>query len=464
MKISPLLLAAALVVTACGPSPSPTTAGDITTTGAPATSTTTTVASAGPTLVEYTVAGCRTPPVTFALLCDVYKLIERHHIDAPVDPAVLAAGAALGVEGHEASDEGEPIESFTCAIPDPAFETICSLLAERLQAVPLELEDAVEAGVASMIALSLDPFTYYLPPELSGALSEDGIVTAVGLMLTITNQVGSTCTVVEGGCRLEVVLAVLDGPGYEAGMRAGDVITAIDDEPVAGATLVDVTALLDGTSGTTVTVDVEGEGGNTRFIIERSDPPTAGLEAEQPRPGVGYVRLPDFEPDIPVFLHTVLGSLDEAGIDRLVVDLRDNPGGYLDVATLVASEFLADGLVFRSLGPAGDLDYPVQDGGLAISNVEITVVVNAGSASAAEILAGVLQERGRATIAGEPTFGKNTVQIGFPLRNDGQLRVTIARWVTPDGASVAGTGLVPDVLVDIPIDATPEEVVDLVLG
>lgn len=91
-----------------------------------------------------------------------------------------------------------------------------------------------------------------------------------------------------------------------------------------------------------------------------------------------------------------------------------------------------------------------------------TVVVNGGSASASEILAGVLQERGRATIVGEPTFGKNTVQIGFPLRNDGQLRVTISRWVTPAGTSVASGGVIPDVVVEIPPEASAEEVVDLV--
>lgn len=404
--------------------------------------------------------------MSFALLCDVYELLQENHVDAPLDPAALAAGAALGVAGFETGATGAtatPVAT-TCAIPHPAFETTCDTIFDRVGAGPYDITGAIEAGVSSMIALSLDPFTYYLPPELSGALSDDGIVNAVGLLLTITNQVGSVCTVVEGDCRLEVAVALLDSPAYEVGIEPGDIITTIDGEPVGGLNLVEVAGLLDGDEGTTVTVElVTGEEAPREVTVVRRPLPTPDLVVDQPRPGVGYVRLPDFQMDIPGFFHTVLTSFDEAGVDTLVLDLRDNPGGFVDVATLVASEFFADGLVFRTLGPEDNLEYPVQEGGVG-TGLGVTVVVNTGSASAAEILAGVLQERGRATVIGTPTFGKNSVQIGFPLRNDGQLRVTIARWVTPDGVSVAGTGVVPDVLVDIPVDASPEEVVELALG
>lgn len=430
-----------------------------TTTTTPAPTATTTVPEA-----EYTVDDCDTPPVTFALLCDVHQLLFDYHVDAPLDPAALAAGASLGIQGFEGSDRPEPT-SFVCAVPDAAFESSCDLLAERTGGDAELLEEAVEDGVASMIAFSLDPFTYYIPPELSGALTEDGVVNAVGLLLSIRDEAGSACTVIQSPCRLEVVLALVESPSYEAGLRPGDVIVAIDGETVEGATLVEVAALLDGPEGSSVTVDVDdGAGGTDQFVIERRPPPVLDLEAELTGPDTGYIRLPDFAVDVPSFLHSVLQAWTEEDLSNLVLDLRDNPGGFVDVATIVASEFLSDGLVVRSESPTESLDYPVQDGGLMTSGPNLWVVVNSGSASASEIVAGVLQERGRATIVGEPTFGKNTVQIGFPLLNDGELRVTVARWVTPEGQSVAGTGVAPDVSIEIPPDATPPEVVDLVLG
>jgi carboxyl-terminal processing protease len=246
-------------------------------------------------------------------------------------------------------------------------------------------------------------------------------------------------------------------------LEAGDIIETIDGESVEGTDLVEVVARLDGPEGSNVVIGRTTEGGSTdEVVIERRLPPTPVLEGEIPVDGVGYIRLPDFGADIPQFLHATLAEFE--GADALVLDLRDNPGGYVDVATLVASEFLSDGLVMRTEAPGEVLDYPVQEGGLATAGPDLIVVVNGGSASASEILAAVLQERGRATIAGQATFGKDTVQIGFPLVNDGELRVTVARWVTPEGSTVAGVGVVPDVIVEIPPDASPEEVVDLVLG
>ncbi|MFP3916019.1 MAG: S41 family peptidase, partial [Actinomycetota bacterium] len=427
--------------------------------------TTTPTTSVPPTVPSgYTLSDCDTPPVPFAVLCDVHELLEENHVDSPLDPSTLAAGAALGVEGYEGTGGGDA-GTFVCAIPDPAFESVCQALERRTGGDPEAIEAAVEEGVAAMISLSLDPFTYYIPPELSGALTEDGIVGAVGLLITIRDPAGSVCTLVEDPCRLEVDMALVEGPAFQAGLRAGDVILSVDGESVQGSALVDVAGMLDGPEGSEVTVEVaDGGGDSTAVVIDRAPAAVPELEAELPRPDVGYIRLPDFGMDVPAFLHTVLETWTQQGISHLVVDLRNNPGGFVDVATLVASEFLADGLVLRSESPSERLEYPVQEGGVASSGPAVTVVVNSGSASASEIVAAVLQERDRATIAGEPTFGKNTVQIGFPLRNDGELRVTVARWVTPDGASVAGDGLAPDVAMEIPPDATPAEIVDLVLG
>lgn len=464
-RLLPLWL---VVVLACGSgstgetSPTGTaapTSGGSTSTTAP----TTTAPPPPPQPVEFTVTDCDTPPVTFALLCDVYTLLAQHHAEAPLDPEALAAGAALGVDSYEPEGDSEPPTSFVCAIPHSAFESSCELVSERLRSPGADIGAMLDQAVASMIDLSLDPFTYYIPPELSGALTEDGIIVSVGLLLTIEDAAGSVCTIVSGACELKVVLAQADGPAATAGLVAGDVVRAIDGEAVDGKTLVEVATLLDGPDGSEVTVDVETDGSVETIVMERRPPPVPELTAVEPVPGVGYLRLPDFGADIPEFVHETLTGWDD-GVEMVILDLRDNPGGYVDVATLVASEFLDDGLVFRSESPQGNLDYPVQEGGLATDGPPLAVLVNRGSASASEIVAAVLQERDRATIVGEPTFGKHSVQIGFPLRNDGELRVTVAHWVTPDGASVAIDGVIPDVDAEISPDAPLEEVLEIVLG
>lgn len=459
MRLLSASLAAVLVTACAAPSPAGSSPPLAPATSATAEPSSTTATTAAPIQATYTVTGCETPPVTFALLCDVYAYLDQHYVEE-LDPEGMGAAFALGVDRHP-GEPAAPIQSFQCAIPDPAFESGCERLSERLGSTTLLIEEAVEAGVGAMIDLSLDPFTHYFPPELAGAVSPDGVVLAVSLLLSIRDPAGSECVVVQAPCRLEVAAALPEGPAFAAGLRTGDVITRVDGTEVAGLGLVEAAALLAGDPGSVVEV-VTAESGSITVTRESFEFPTGDFREMEP--GIGYLRIPDFDFMVPAFVHGALASLLDAGVDTIVIDLRDNPGGYLDAVTLVGSEFLNDGLIFRTSGPEGDLEYPVQPGGLATADVALSVVVNGGSASAAEILAASLQESGRATVVGDNTFGKNTVQVGFPLRNDGELRVTIARWSTPDGESVAVAGLSPDVVVDIPPDASPAEVVELALG
>lgn len=463
------VLVVCLLVAACSGAGAPTeTTALIPATTAPVATTVTTAPPStdpgpGETVVEFTVTDCATPPVTFSLLCEVYRLIEENHVDAPFDPVALAAGAAVGASNHDPRRQGVATD-FQCAIPHPAFTSTCDSVATLLRSGAFPIEEAIEEAVASMITLSLDQFTYYVPPALSGRLTESGIVTAVGLLLDISDPAGSRCTVAEPICQVEVVVSVVDGPAFDAGIRVGDEIIAIDGETVEGLTLVDIAALLDGPPGSVVEVALDTAAGPSTVAVTRQDVTYPPLEHDVPLPGVGYLRIPDFEFDVPTYIHESLSELIDEGVGRIVIDLRDNPGGYLDVVTFVASEFLDGGSVLEAQGRDGDFVYPVQPGGLAREGPPLTVVVNGGSASAAEVLAAVLQESGRATVVGSPTFGKDTVQVGFALRNDGELRVTIAHWRTPGGGSVAVDGLVPDVLLDIPADISPAELIDLVLG
>jgi len=158
----------------------------------------------------------------------------------------------------------------------------------------------------------------------------------------------------------------------------------------------------------------------------------------------------------------VLDLLAE-GVRHLVIDFRDNPGGYLDTAIGVASVFLEDGEVVVTEGPGVRIPYRVLGSAVVPENVTVDVVVNRSSASASEVVSGVLQERGRALVFGENTFGKNTVQQRFNLSNGGALRLTIARWVTPGGHDFGGVGITPDVPVEIDPLASSAEVVRAVL-
>ena len=146
-----------------------------------------------------------------------------------------------------------------------------------------------------------------------------------------------------------------------------------------------------------------------------------------------------------------------------MVDLRDNPGGFVDAVVDVASMFISGGLVMTSSAPDEILEYPATEGGLA-TDERLVVIVNKGTASAAEILAGALRDRRDAVIVGTPTFGKDAVQIPFGLRNGGELYVVVARWETPNGLTARNGGLTPDRELELPVDLTNEEIVEAALG
>jgi carboxyl-terminal processing protease len=166
---------------------------------------------------------------------------------------------------------------------------------------------------------------------------------------------------------------------------------------------------------------------------------------------------------MPELVHDGLTELMQGPIDRLVVDLRDNPGGFIDSAIDVATEFMENGVVVETVSPDENFEYEAGEGGLA-TNLQIVVLVNGGTASAAEILATALRDRRGAEIIGEPTFGKDAVQIAFELNNGGEFTVAVARWLSPNGATVAGTGVLPDRTIELPQTMATGELADLAFG
>ena len=422
----------------------------------PTPTTPTTTLAAIPVEIE----DCTTPQVWFSPLCEAYDLAQEWHMDRPIDPHALATAALVGLEDFSSDVAQAAPRTLICAIPDAAFTPLCDELAERASVSSIPIGDAVEAAVTAMASTGLEQFSYYVPPELVGSYRSNGVVGGLGLLLDATDAAGSKCVRITKTCPLEIVFVLEDNPGAEAGLEPGDRITEVDGEPVDGLGFIDTATRIAGNETGAVEIDVEREDENIEFIIERAPLVVPTVEIDLPQPGTGYILIPDFESDIPELVHQGLVDLTEEPMERLVVDLRDNPGGFLDATLDVATEFITGGVVVQTIGPDEDFVYEAGVDGLAIGP-EITVLVNEGTASAAEILAAALRDRRGAVIIGEPTFGKDAVQIAFEMNNGGEFNVAVARWLSPSGTTVSGTGVLPDRTIELPRSMATSELADL---
>ncbi len=455
--MSRTLAAVLLIVAACsGPSTTSTTVVRQTTPQPTRIVTTTT-----PTQ-EVQIQSCASPPVTFSSLCEIYALLETWYVDAPIDAELLAEVATRGLGDYVTAETEVPPRTLFCAIPDDAFTEFCEEMARRVAESQLPVGPAVEAVLAHMIDVGLDPFTYYLPPDQTGALRLNGIVGGIGLLLDARDAMGSKCTQITSICRLEVVVALEDNPGFEAGLTEGDVILTVDGEPVEGKGFTAVVALIAGDETGTVTMTVDRGGDALELSIERAELVVPTVEIGLPLGDVAYIRIPDFETDIPELVTEGLRDLAAESPDTFVIDLRDNPGGYIDAFLEVADQFVDGGVVMISDAPDEHLEYEATAGGLT-TDPDLVVLVNQGTASAAEILAGALRDRRGAVVVGTNTFGKDAVQIPFTLRNGGEFYVAVARWSTPNGDTAGDGGLSPDRSVTWPVGASVEEIVELAL-
>lgn len=454
--VSRIALAALILMTGCSAS-----GGSPATTAARPTVPTPIVTTTTPTQ-DLAVQGCDSPPITFSSLCEVFGHIEDWYVDAPVDPETLAGLALRGLSGFVTTDTESRPRTLFCAIPDEAFEPVCHTLADRVLEEQLPVGPAMEAAVYHMVNGGLDPFTYYLPPDQVGAIRANGIVGGVGLILDARDAAGSKCSQITDPCRLEVVVVLEDNPGFDAGLEPGDVITAVDGETVDGQGFTSVVAEIAGDETGIVAITVERGSATLEFDIDRAQLMFPTVQYQLLPSSVGYIRIPDFEADIPGLVQDALSDLLTSDPGTLVVDLRDNPGGYVDAVIDVADQFVDGGVLMSTSSSSGVFDYEASPGGLATSQ-RLVVLVNQGTASAAEILTGALRDRRGASVVGENTFGKNAVQIPFTLRNGGELYVVVEHWSTPNGESAVNGGLVPDNLVSWPVGASIEQIVAVAL-
>jgi len=299
------------------------------------------------------------------------------------------------------------------------------------------------AAIRGMLGTLNDDYTAFIEPRVAAVLSEDATGEFEGI--------GAFVDLDEEG-KLEIVGIFEGGPAEKAGLLDGDRVLEVDSVSIVGVTLYEAIGLIRGPAGSEVTLLVEREGVSELFEVTvtrgRLEIPT--IEVEMRDDGVGYLRLYEF--------NSTAGERMEEGLEELlaqeprgiILDLRQNPGGWLDQAIKVADLFLDDGEIAVERFSDGEEQVFEADSGDVGEDVPLVVLVDRGSASASEIVAGALQDRGRAILVGEHTFGKGSVQRPFTLSDDSELRVTVARWFTPNDQPIHGQGLMPNIEVPWP--------------
>ena len=291
-----------------------------------------------------------------------------------------------------------------------------------------------------------DPFTGFIEPQTAAINRENRSGAFEGIGAYVTMRDG----------RLEIVSTFDGQPAEEAGLRRGDIVLQVDDTPIENMSIYEAITLIRGPAGTSLHLTVLREGEEpfeVELIRTRIDIPV--LETEMREDGIAYVRLSEFSSDASVRMADAIELLLDQNPSGLILDLRGNPGGFLNEAILTTGLFLPKGeeVLIERLKDGSESRFETPDEPIA-PDIPMVVLVDGGSASASEILAGALQDHSRGVLIGEKTFGKGSVQLPHQLSNGAELRVTIARWFTPNDRAIHGEGLEPDIVVVL----TPEDI------
>jgi carboxyl-terminal processing protease len=328
-----------------------------------------------------------------------------------------------------------------------AFNRISSAYVEEIDDRTL-LENAIK-GMLSQ----LDPHSAYLDKDSFSDLQESTSGNYGGLGIEIGMEDGF----------VKVISPMDDTPASAAGIESGDLIVQLNDKPVKGMNLSEAIDAMRGEPGSEVKITLVKTGASspTDMTLTREIIKVASVRQRYIEDGYGYLRIAQFQSGTGSEVEKAIIKLkDEGDLDGLIIDLRNNPGGVLQSAVEVSDVFINEGLIVYTLGRISnsELRYNASSPD-ATNGVPIVVLVNEGTASASEIVAGALQDHGRAIVMGTNTFGKGSVQTILPLNNEKAIKLTTARYYTPNGKSIQAEGIVPDIWVDrskvTPIRANP---------
>ena len=325
----------------------------------------------------------------------------------------------------------EELRNFT-----EIFERIRSSYVEEVDDTTL-LEYAIDGMLSS-----LDPHSAYLQPEDFSDLQENTSGKFGGLGIEVGQQDGL----------ILVVTPIDESPAQQAGIKAGDLIVSLDGEAVMGMSLNDAVEKMRGEPGTDITLEIrrKNEKELLTYTLTRAEIKVASVRTDMFSGDIGYVRITQFQEKTGSELASAVQEWRDSGkLNGIILDLRNNPGGVLDAAVDVVDTFISQGLIVYTKGrtAASELSYSATNHTPA-GKVPVVVLINGGSASASEIVAGALQDHKRAVIVGTQSFGKGSVQSVLPITQDRAIKLTTARYFTPDGRSIQAQGITPDIWVE----------------
>ena len=363
--------------------------------------------------------------------------------------------APIGIIGPASLTPSEARESFR-----PFWET-WQILNDDFFDQPLNNDLLAESAIDGMIASLEDPNTRYLSPAEEEAARINLRGSFEGIGAEVTDENGS----------ITIVAAYEGSPAAGAGLKSGDILRQADGVDLTGMIIGEVADLVRGPAGTAVHLTIERDGSLFDVDIIRDKIRIPSVRSELLDEGLAYIRLSRFSDTTTQEFEENLDSLMASEPIGLILDLRSNPGGGLSTAVDIADHLLGEGpILIERFGNGAESLFAADEKGLA-QDVPLVVLINEGSASASEVVAGAIRDRERGILIGAKSFGKGTVQTWRRLSNGGGLRVTVARWLTPDGTWVNDDGLTPDIAVSNPgseegvlIDVQLQRAIEYLLG
>lgn len=328
-----------------------------------------------------------------------------------------------------------------------AFSNVLNLVQENY-VEEVDSQKAIEGAIRGMLN-TLDPHSSYMKPDDFKELQVEtqGSFTGIGIEITTKDNILTVVSPIEGT------------PAFAKGIKAGDKIVKIGDEQTQDMSLMEAVKRLRGPKGSEVTISIHRKGWSDlkEITLVRDIIPIHSVKSKLLEPGYPYIRIINFQAQTTADFKKALTDLEKAGkVKGLIVDLRNNPGGLLDQAVKIADIFIDEGVLVSTKGRIKEQNSVFYAHSGSKYNFPLVVLVNEGSASASEIVAGALQDHKKAVIIGAQTFGKGSVQTIIPMDSGAGLRLTTARYYTPSGRSIQATGITPDVIVPSPTNMAVE--------